>query len=208
MTRRGSAESNTTADHLQVLGDAIAALPPKFRRLGTGSPRARRHRAGPAAGLADRHRVARRGARAPRRWRLRGPVLRTWTVLEEAHVTELTGLLNEARDGWRYTLWVSNMPAWLRGWQAQLGYIDAAHRVHVRVEGCIRTEKDCGIGRFPSHDFRDELRVAGISLIAAALLSWLRLMALDGELTKAEPKLCVTGPACRRQAGSAAAADG
>jgi hypothetical protein len=32
MMRRGSAGSNTTADHLQVLGDAIAALPPKFRR--------------------------------------------------------------------------------------------------------------------------------------------------------------------------------
>jgi Transposase DDE domain group 1 len=32
MVRRGSAGSNTTADHLQVLGEAIAALPPKFRR--------------------------------------------------------------------------------------------------------------------------------------------------------------------------------
>jgi hypothetical protein len=32
MMRRGSAGSNTTADHLQVPGDAIAALPPKFRR--------------------------------------------------------------------------------------------------------------------------------------------------------------------------------
>ena len=32
MMRRGSAGSNTTADHLQVLGDAIAALPPGYRR--------------------------------------------------------------------------------------------------------------------------------------------------------------------------------
>jgi hypothetical protein len=31
MMRRGNAWSNTTADHLQVLGDAIAS-PPKFRR--------------------------------------------------------------------------------------------------------------------------------------------------------------------------------
>ena len=45
------------------------------------------------------------------------------------------------------------MPAGLRGWRAQLGYIDAAHRVHARVEDCIRTGRDCGIGRFPSHDF-------------------------------------------------------
>ena len=32
MMRRGSAGSNTTADHLQVLDDAITALPPAFRR--------------------------------------------------------------------------------------------------------------------------------------------------------------------------------
>ena len=30
--RRGCAGSNTAADHLQMLGDAIAALPPAFRR--------------------------------------------------------------------------------------------------------------------------------------------------------------------------------
>ncbi len=40
-----------------------------------------------------------------------------------------------------------------RGWRAQLGYIDAAHRMHAMVEDCIRTGKDCGIGGFPSHDF-------------------------------------------------------
>jgi hypothetical protein len=112
MMRRGSAGSNTTADHLQVLGDAIAALPPKFRRRlmvtadGAGASHGLitrldqlasrpghqltysvgwelggRDRAGPAGSLADRHRSARGGARAPRRWRLRGPVLRAWTVL-------------------------------------------------------------------------------------------------------------------------------
>ena len=32
MLRRGCAGSNTTADHLQMLGEAIAALPPTFRR--------------------------------------------------------------------------------------------------------------------------------------------------------------------------------
>jgi hypothetical protein len=32
MMRRGSAGSTTTADHLQVLDDAIAALLPKHRR--------------------------------------------------------------------------------------------------------------------------------------------------------------------------------
>ena len=96
--------------------------------------------------------------------------------------------LFETRDGWRYSLWVSNVPAQLRGWRAQLGYIDAAHRVHARVEDCIRTGKDCGIGRFPSHDFAMNSAWLGVSLIAAGLLSWLRFIALDGDLARAEPK--------------------
>src|SRR5437016_10534276 len=32
MLRPGSAGSNTAADHITVLGEAIAALPPKYRR--------------------------------------------------------------------------------------------------------------------------------------------------------------------------------
>jgi hypothetical protein len=96
--------------------------------------------------------------------------------------------LFETWDGWRYSLWVSNVPAGLRGWRAHLAYIDAAHRVHARVEDRIRTGKDCGIGRFPSHDFAMNSAWLGVSLIAAALLSWLRLITLDGDLARAEPK--------------------
>jgi hypothetical protein len=60
--------------------------------------------------------------------------------------------------------------------------------VHARVEDCIRTGKDCGIGRFPSHDFAMDSAWLAVASIAAALLSWLRLIALDGDLAKAEPK--------------------
>ncbi len=81
-----------------------------------------------------------------------------------------------------------NVSAGLRGWRAQPGYIDAAHRVHARVGDGIRTGKDCGIGRFPSCDFAINSAWLAVSLIAAALLSWLRLIALDGDLAKAEPK--------------------
>ena len=106
--------------------------------------------------------------------------------IEEAHVTELTGLLREgpagdqltgwpatmrvfarrerphpgaqltlfeAEDGWRYSLWVTNRPAATQGWLGQNAYIDAAHRVHARVEDAIRTGKDTGLGHFPSLDF-------------------------------------------------------
>jgi Transposase DDE domain group 1 len=119
--------------------------------------------------------------------------------VEEAHVTELTGLLREhpagdqltlfeAGDGWRYTLWVTNLPARTRGWRGQLAYIDAAHWVHARVEDAIRTGKDCGIGKFPSHSLAMNKAWMSASLIAAALLAWLKLLALDGNLARAEPK--------------------
>ena len=61
--------------------------------------------------------------------------------------------LFEAGDGWRYTLWITNRPAATQGWLGQPAYLDAAHRVHARVEDCIRTGKDAGTGKFPSQAF-------------------------------------------------------
>ena len=52
----------------------------------------------------------------------------------------------------------------------------------------IRTGKDCGIGRFPSSGFGINSAWLAASLIAATLLAWLRLIALDGDLAGAEPK--------------------
>jgi hypothetical protein len=144
---------------------------------------------------------------------------RCW--IEEAHVTELTGLLREgpagdqlatwpatmrvfarrerphpgaqltlfeAEDGWRYTLWVTNRPASTRGWLGQPAYIDAAHRVHARVEDAIRTGKDCGIGKYPSTSLAMNKAWQAAALTAATLLAWLKLLALDGTLARAEPK--------------------
>jgi hypothetical protein len=141
--------------------------------------------------------------------------------VEEAHVTELTGMLRTGRSGdqltgwpetmrvfarrerphpgaqlslfetaggWRYSLWVTNLPASLRGWRANPAYIDAAHRVHARVEDGIRSGKDCGIGRFPSRAMAMNTAWFTAALIAATLLAWLRLLALDGALARAEPK--------------------
>jgi hypothetical protein len=255
--RPGGAGSNTTADHLEVLGAAITALPPKFRRRlmvtcdGAGASHGLIERLDALAArpghqlvysvgweLGERERTALRqvpgeawqiaigpggeirerraeGACGDRRCGHR----RCW--IEEAHVTELTGLLREgpagdhldgwpatmrvfarrerphpgaqltlfeAEDGWRYSLWVTNLPTRLRGWRANPAYIDAAHRVHARVEDCVRTGKDTGIGKFPSTSFALNQAWLAASLIAAAQLAWLRLLALDGSLAKAEPK--------------------
>jgi Transposase DDE domain group 1 len=257
MLRRGSAGSNTVADHLQILADAIAALPPGYRRrlMVTADG------AGASHGLITRldELAARRGyqltysvgwelgereRRAIRlvpedAWQIaidgRGEVRerraggacgdrscghrKCW--LEEAHVTELTGILRpgpehdqlagwpermrvfarrerphpgaqlslfETAGGWRYSLWVTNLPQAARGWRASPAYIDAAHRVHARVEDGIRTGKDCGIGRLPSQAMPLNKAWFTTALIAATLLAWLRLLALDGDLARAEPK--------------------
>lgn len=141
--------------------------------------------------------------------------------VEEAHVTELTGLLREgpggdqlkawpktmrifarrerphpgaqltlfeAEDGWRYSLWATNRPAATRGWLGQNAYIDAAHRVQARVEDVIRTGKQAGLGHFPSFDFTLNAAWLTAAMIASILLAWLKLLALDGDLARAEPK--------------------
>lgn len=255
--RKGGAGSNTTADHLEVLGAAITALPPKHRRRlmvtcdGAGASHGLIERLDTLAArpghqlvysvgweLGERERTAIRAVPAEA-WQIaidrRGEVRerraegacgdlrcghrKCW--VEEAHVTELTGLLRhgpagdqldgwpatmrvfarrerphpgaqltlfEADDGWRYSLWVTNLPATVRGWRANVAYIDAAHRVHARVEDCVRTGKDTGIGKFPSASFAFNQAWLAASLAAATLLAWLRLLALDGPLAKAEPK--------------------
>jgi hypothetical protein len=96
--------------------------------------------------------------------------------------------LFEAADGWRYSLWVTNRPAATKGWLGQNAYIDAAHRVHARVEDAIRTGKDCGIGKYPSTSLAMNKAWQAAALTAATLLAWLRLLALDGHLARAEPK--------------------
>jgi Transposase DDE domain group 1 len=256
MLRPGSAGSNTADDHLSLLGAAIAALPPAFRRKlmitcdGAGASHdliARLDQLASRRGyqvtwsvgwdLGGRERQAITAVPA-QAWQIavdgRGEVRerrsdaacadrrcghrRCW--IEEAHVTELTALLRDGRrdqlkdwpkairvfarrerphpgaqltlleseDGWRYTLWATNLPAATRGWRGQAAYIDAAHRVHARVENSIRTGKDCGIGKLPSQSLAINGAWLAASLIAATLIAWLQLIALDGDLAAAEPR--------------------
>jgi len=52
----------------------------------------------------------------------------------------------------------------------------------------IRTGKNTGLGHFPSFDYAVNQAWLAAAMIAAILLAWLKLLALDGDLAKAEPK--------------------
>ena len=66
--------------------------------------------------------------------------------------------LFEAADGWRYCLWVTNLPATTKGWRGQCAFIDAAHRVQARVEDGRR--QGHWPGTFPLARLQDQPGVA------------------------------------------------
>lgn len=194
MMRRGSAGSNTRECHLKLVDEAIAALPPRYRRKlmvtcdGAGASHDLVKRLDKLASrrgyvltysvgwaLTERERAALRlvpataweaaiDAKGDVRERRADEACENekcghracW--IQEAHVTELTGLLRkgpdgdrlkawpatmrvfarrerphpgaqltlfETEDGWRPSLWATNLPDDTRGWRGQCAYIDA-----------------------------------------------------------------------------------
>jgi len=82
----------------------------------------------------------------------------------------------------------TNRAATTKGWPGQNAYLDAAHRVHARVEDAIRTGKQAGLGHFPSFDYQVNAARLTAAMTGQILLGWLKLLALDGDLARAEPK--------------------
>jgi len=150
MLRRGSAGSNTAADHLQLLDAAIAAVPPRFRRKlmvtcdGAGASHALVKRLDTLAArrgyeltysvgwaLSEREKTALRLV-PEQAWQAaidgRGEVRERradkacadagcahracW--IEEAHVTELTGLLRHSAGGDQLRAWPAAMRVFAR----------------------------------------------------------------------------------------------
>jgi Transposase DDE domain group 1 len=128
---------------------------------------------------------------------------------EHADVAEITGLLDlrswpegmrvivrrehphpgaqlslfEAHDGYRYQAFAINTRV------GQLAFLEARHRAHARVEDRIKAAKDSGLGRLPSREWAINQAWTHIVAITVDLVAWLQLLALDGDLAKAEPKL-------------------
>jgi hypothetical protein len=129
-------------------------------------------------------------------------------VRDGAFVAELTGLLTltgwpdgmrvivrrerphpgaqltlfEERDGWRYTAFVTNTQA------GALQRLEVRHRAHARVEDRVRCGKDTGLGRLPSRAFAINTAWCTAAAIAVDLIAWLQLLALTGDMARAEPK--------------------
>ena len=130
-------------------------------------------------------------------------------VRDSADVAELTGLLDlsrwpagmrvivrrerphpgaqlslfEEHDGYRYQAFATNTG------RGQLAFLEARHRAHARVEDRIKAAKDTGLGRLPSREYAINQAWVQIAAVAADLTCWLQLLALDGNLAKAEPKM-------------------
>jgi Transposase DDE domain group 1 len=93
--------------------------------------------------------------------------------------------LFEQADGWRYQAFATNTTS------GQLGFLEARHRAHARVEDRIRAAKDTGLGRLPSREFAINSVWVQIAAIAVDLTCWLQLLAVHDApaLARAEPKL-------------------
>jgi hypothetical protein len=90
--------------------------------------------------------------------------------------------LFETRDGWRYTAFITNTRV------GALQWLEVRHRAHARVEDRVRCGKDIGLRRLPSREFAINAAWCLAAAIACDLIAWLQLLALTGELARAEPK--------------------
>lgn len=126
---------------------------------------------------------------------------------EDAHVAEITRLVDLSRwpagtraivrrehphpgaqltltdhEGRRYQVFVTDLT------DPDIAYLEALHRGRGRAEKHICDAKDLGLANLPSANFVINTAWLQLVLIAQDLLAWMKLLCLDGELARAEPK--------------------
>ena len=84
--------------------------------------------------------------------------------------------------GYRHTCFLTDQT------DQDIAALELRHRGRARVEDSIRAGKDTGMRNLPHHAFEHNQTWLELSLIAQDLLCWTKLICLDGELAKAEPK--------------------
>jgi hypothetical protein len=200
MLRPGNAGSNTTADHITVLDDALAQIPDPHRH---GTPiLVRSDSAGCTKGLLahirdlrDQNVDARFSVGVAVTEDVRQAIIRAggWIPAVDAaghlrhgaEICELTGLVPDA------------------GYPTGTRFIVRREKP---LEDRIRTGKDTGFGRFPSRVFAINAAWLELALAGIDLLAWTRTLLLHGDLAVAEPKKLRYG-CCTSLPGSPAVAD-
>jgi hypothetical protein len=85
-------------------------------------------------------------------------------------------------DGHRYQVFITDLL------DDDVAYLEALQRGRGRAEKLICELKDTGLSNLPSAEFAINEAWVTVALIAHDLLAWTRLVALDGDLARAEPK--------------------
>jgi hypothetical protein len=216
--RPGNAGSNTAADHIEVLHNALAQIPAKVRRRRTLLARA------DSAGATHKflNELRTEGILFSVGFDLTEPVRaavlsmpsHAWVPAcrqdgddrEGADVCELTGLdlsawptgtraicrREEPHPGAQLTF------TDIEGYRFQvfitdqtdddIAYLEARHRNHARVEDRIRCAKDTGLRNFPCGDFDRNQAWLELILMAQDLFAWMQILCLTGEARNWEPK--------------------
>ena len=85
-------------------------------------------------------------------------------------------------DGHRFQVFITDLA------DPDIAYLEALHRGRGRAEKRICDAKDTGLANLPSAHFAINAAWVQLVLIAQDLLAWTKLLCLDGELARAEPK--------------------
>jgi hypothetical protein len=85
-------------------------------------------------------------------------------------------------DGHRFQAILTDQP------DTDIGYLEARHRGHARVEDRIKAGKDTGMDKLPFRDYAMNAVWLELSLIAQDLIAWTKNLCLEGELSRSEPK--------------------
>jgi hypothetical protein len=86
------------------------------------------------------------------------------------------------RDGWRITVFATNLPG-------RIADLEVQHRLRARAEDRIRCLKDTGLRNLPLHDFAANQIWLELVALASDLLAWTQHLALTGTAARTwEPK--------------------
>lgn len=86
------------------------------------------------------------------------------------------------RDGWRITVFATNMPG-------RIADLEVQHRLRARAEDRIRCLKDTGLRNLPLHDFAANQIWLELLALASDLIAWTQLLALADDPARVwEPK--------------------